>query len=99
MRLQECKKAVDEGKTAEHRLWRSLLSCQIRKEGQLYARHTEGYKNPHDVEVVKPDTVHYRTWEELVDGFYGRYETEWVLTNEPFRDYHPPEEAPYSFLP
>jgi hypothetical protein len=92
MYLEDCKAQIDAGKTAEHLRWRSVLHFQIRKEGDYYARHAEGYKNPHGVLIVKPDTIYYSSWEEIIDAFNGYYDDSgWELTNEPFRDYLPIE--------
>lgn len=95
MYLKDCKEAVDAGKTAQHLRWRSILSYQIRKEGDFYGRHAEGYINPNNVEIVKPDTIYYASWEDLIDAFNGYYSDDgWEITTLPFRDYCPPTERP-----
>lgn len=95
--LTELKAAIDDGKTAKHRQWRSILHHLIRKENGYYGRQAEGYKNELDVVVVPVATSFYPTWEQLIDSFQGRYaDDEWFLCDDQFVDYLPPEhqEAP-----
>jgi hypothetical protein len=91
-RLTELKAAVDDGKTAKHLIWRSILHYLVRKENGFYGKQSEGYANEDGRIIVEPATTFYPTWEELVNSFSTLYaDAEWWLTNDKFEDYLPPE--------
>jgi hypothetical protein len=90
--LKDLKKQIDAGRTAKHQQFRSILHHRVRKELGFYARQAEGYKNELEVVVVPAATSFYPNWEMLLDSFQGRYEDdEWVVCDEKFEDYLPPE--------
>lgn len=90
--LNELKAAVDDGKTAKHRIWRSILHFLVRKENGFYGKQSEGYKNEDDIIIVEPATIFYPSWEELINSFSALYaDAEWWLTDDKFVDYLPPE--------
>jgi hypothetical protein len=95
--LTELKAAIDDGKTAKHRQWRTILHYLVRRELGFYARQSEGYTNEDGVVIVRPNTQFLPSWELLVDSF-GIYGTSdgWFICDDQFVDYLPPEreEAP-----
>lgn len=95
--LAELKAAVDAGRTAKHRQWRTILHYLVRRELGFYARQSEGYTNGDGIVIVRPNTQFFPSWELLIDSFgiYGASDG-WWATDEQFADYLPPEhqEAP-----
>ena len=78
--LAELKIAIDRGKRAKLRLWRSILSVFVERQGQGYLKRMQGYRNPDGVLVVEPRTISYEQWEELMDGLgYDAYSHGWEL--------------------
>lgn len=98
MLLSELQAAVDVGKTAKHRRWRSILHWRVKRELGFYAKQAEGYANADGFVVVRAETAFYPTWGALIDSLSGYYANskEWFLSDEPLEDYLPPErkEAP-----
>ncbi|GHO99155.1 hypothetical protein KSF_092030 [Reticulibacter mediterranei] len=89
-RLNDLKAAIDDGKTAKHQQWRSMLHYLIRKEQGFYGRQIEGYKNEKEVVVVEPQTTFYATWDQLLASLNGFYtDNDWWLTDDKFVDYLP----------
>ena len=78
--LAELKVAIDRGKRAKLRLWRSILYVFVERQGQGYLKRMQGYRNPDGVLVVEPRTISYEQWEELMDGLgYDAYSHGWEL--------------------
>ncbi len=91
-RLIDLKAAIDDGKTAKHPIWRSILHYLVRKENGFYGKQSEGYTNEDGRIIVEPATVFYPTWEELSNSFSSLYaDAEWWLCDDTFADYLPPE--------
>jgi hypothetical protein len=93
MLLSELKNAVDDGKTAKHLRWRSILHWFVKKELGFYAKQAEGYVNGDGFVVVRSETAFYPTWEMLVGSFEKYYaeSSSWRITDDPLEDYLPPE--------
>jgi hypothetical protein len=90
--LSELKAAVDAGKTAKHRRWRSILHWFVKKEQDFYIKQAQGYTNPDGVVIVRAETAFYPRWEGLVDSFgYNATSKRWEITDEELEDYLPPE--------
>jgi hypothetical protein len=90
--LNELRAAVDAGRTAKHKQWRSILHYLVRKENGFYGKQAQGYKNEIGIVIVSPATTFYATWEDLLASLNGFYtDDEWWTTDEPFSDYLPPE--------
>lgn len=94
--LNELKAAVDAGKTARLRRWRSILHWFVGKNRiddlEFYLKQAEGYTNPDGIVIVQAETAFYPTWSALVDSLgYDAESSGWQLTDEPLADYLPPE--------
>jgi hypothetical protein len=93
MKPSELKNAVDDGKTAKHQRYRSILHWLIKKERGFYAKQAEGYMNEAGFQVVRAETAFYPTWDMLVESFESRYakSSAWMVTNDKLEPYLPPE--------
>ena len=81
--LHELKAAIDRGKTARLRLWRSVLSQFVTRRGSLYVKRIQGYRNPEGILVVEPRKLVYEHWDELLDGLgYDAHSHGWELIEE-----------------
>ena len=81
--LDELKTAIDRGKRAKLRLWRSILYMFVEKKGQGYLKRMQGYRNPDGVLVVEPREATYEQWNELMDGLgYDGDSHGWELLEE-----------------
>ena len=84
--LHELKTAIDRGKIAKLRLWRSVLSQFVARRGPFYVKRIQGYRNPDGVLIVEPRVVLYVQWDDLTDGLgYDADSPGWELLEEPPR--------------
>lgn len=93
-RLADLKAAIDAGKTAQLRCWRSILRWLVKKEPAGYVKQGEGYTNPRGIVVVQAETTCYPEWDRLLNAFEEEADSEQgEITDRPLEPYEPPERS------